>query len=90
MDLGGPARESIKGRDLNFYLDKLHEGREKTLAEFRKRDDAWLMAIDKAWPWGPTNNLCKWFHVCEHESHHSGQIAFLAKRLPGAKPASEG
>jgi hypothetical protein len=85
MDLGGPARESIKGRDLNFYLDKLHEGREKTLAEFRKRDDAWLMAIDKAWPWGPTNNLCKWFHVCEHESHHTGQISLIKGRLPGLK-----
>jgi len=52
----------------------LHEVREKTLAEFRKRDDAWLVAVDKAWFWGPTNNLCKWFHVCEHEapSHRTG------------------
>ena len=29
---------------------------------------------------------CKWFHVCEHESHHAGQIDMLKKRLPGAKP----
>jgi hypothetical protein len=85
MELGDPARQSIKGHNLDYYLDLLHEGREKTLAEFRKRDDAWLMAVDKTWPWGSTNNLCKWFHVCEHESHHTGQISLLKSRAPGAK-----
>ncbi|MBV8810055.1 MAG: DUF664 domain-containing protein [Acidobacteriaceae bacterium] len=86
MELGDPARSSIKGHDLNYYLNLLQEGREKTFAEFRKRDDAWLMSVDKNWPWGPTNNLCKWFHVCEHESHHTGQISLLRGRIPGAKP----
>lgn len=86
MNLGDPARASIKGHDLAYYLDLLKETREKTLAEFRKRDDAWLLSIDKAFVWGPTDNLCKWFHVCEHESHHSGQIALLAGRVPGGKP----
>jgi uncharacterized damage-inducible protein DinB len=38
---------------------------------------------------GPANNLAKWFHVCEHEAHHTGQIAMMRKRLPGAKPGSE-
>jgi hypothetical protein len=33
------------------------------------------------WFWGPTNNLCKWFHVCEHESHHLGQIDLHLKSL---------
>ena len=47
------------------------------------------MAVDEHWFWGPTNNYCKWFHVCEHISHHEGQIAFLLKRVPGAKPDSE-
>lgn len=86
MELGEPARHTIKGHDLTYYVDRLHETRERTLAEFRKRDDAWLMAVDKTWGWGPTNNLCKWFHVTEHESHHSGQIALLKSRAPGAKP----
>jgi len=63
----------------------LNEAREKTLAEFRKREDAWLMAVDEGWVWGPTNNYCKWFHVCEHISHHAGQTQFQKKRLPGAK-----
>jgi len=89
MALGEPARKTIKGNTLQFYLDLLHESREKTLAEFKKRDDKWLMTVDTAWPWGPTNNYCKWFHVCEHESNHNGQIKFLKSRLPGAKTDKE-
>ena len=85
MGLGDEGRRKIKGHPLDFYLDALNEAREKTLAEFRKRDDAWLMAVDEGWVWGPTNNYCKWFHVCEHISHHAGQIQFQKKRLPGAK-----
>jgi uncharacterized damage-inducible protein DinB len=89
MNLGKAGRDTIKGHDLDYYLKTLQETREKSLAEFRKRDDAWLMSVDKNWPWGPTNNYCKWFHVCEHQSHHAGQIAFLRTRLPGAKPNGE-
>jgi len=89
MNLGEPARKAIKGNNLDYYLNLLEETRERTFAEFRKRDDTWLLAVDKEWPWGPTNNYCKWFHVCEHESNHNGQIKFLKTRLPGAKPASE-
>jgi len=89
MELGEPARKAIKGNNLDYYLNILHETREHSLAEFKKRDDSWLRAVDKDWPWGPTNNYCKWFHVCEHESNHNGQIKFLAKRLPGAKAGKE-
>jgi hypothetical protein len=90
MRLGEPARKAIKGNSLDYYLNLLSETREHTLAEFRKRDDDWLLAVDKEWGWGPTNNYCKWFHVCEHESNHNGQIKMLKSRLPGAKPASQG
>ena len=86
MDLGDAGRATIKGHDLGFYLDNLKQVREKTLAEFKKRDDAWFLSVDPAFPWGPTNNFCKWFHVCEHESHHAGQIDMLIKRTPGYKP----
>lgn len=89
MELGEPARKGIKGNNLDYYLDILNKTRETTLAEFRKRDDAWLLAVDKTWGWGPTNNYCKWFHVTEHEANHNGQIKFLKSRLPGAKPSSE-
>jgi uncharacterized damage-inducible protein DinB len=55
----------------------------------KQRDDAWLMTVDASWPWGPTNTFCKWFHVCEHESNHNGQIKLIARRLPGAKNGGE-
>ena len=83
--LGDKARETIKGNNLDFYLQKLKKVRENSLIEFAKRDDKWLMEVDKEWPWGPTSNYCKWFHVCEHESNHNGQIKFLKSRLPSAK-----
>ena len=85
MNLGDGARNVIKGHDINFYLDTLKEVRETTLNEFKKRDDKWLLAVDESWFWGPTNNYCKWFHVCEHESNHNGQIKWIKGRLPGAK-----
>ena len=89
MELGEPARKSIKGNNLDYYLNALSETREHTLTEFRKRDDDWLMTVDKTWPWGPTNNYCKWFHVCEHESNHNGQIKLIKKRILGAKDSGE-
>jgi hypothetical protein len=84
MNLGEPARKVIKGHHLQFYLDILEETRAKTFAEFKKRDDKWLFSRDKISPdWG--NYYSEWFHVCEHESNHDGQIKFLKARLPGAK-----
>lgn len=82
--LGDEGRKQIKGNELSYYLDKLSMVRENTLKEFAKRDDEWLMTIDQKWPWGPTNNYCKWFHVCEHESNHNGQFKFIKSRLPSA------
>ena len=83
INLGQTARVRYKGFDLAYYLSHLADAREHTLSELSKRDDQWLMAIDTTWSWGPTNNLCKWFHVCEHESHHLGQIDLILKQLPG-------
>ncbi|MFY0689296.1 MAG: DinB family protein [Cyclobacteriaceae bacterium] len=80
--LGAAGREQIVGNEVSFYLQKLEEIRAVTKKEFARRGDAWLMEIDEDWPWGPTNNFCKWFHVCEHESNHRGQMKFITKRLP--------
>ena len=88
MNLGEPARKAIKGNSLDYYLNILHESREKNLAEFAKRDDKWLLALETNPDW-KANNYGKWFHVAEHESNHDGQIKFLKNRLPGAKPATE-
>jgi len=62
----------------------LQEVRAKTLAEFKKRDDKWFAEVDPSF-FGkkPTNNFCKWFHVCEHEANHRRQITVIRKRLPG-------
>jgi hypothetical protein len=83
MDLGEAGRKQIKGHDLAYYLQSLQRVREYTLAEFRKRDDKWLAQVDPAFfDHQPTNNYCKWFHVCEHESNHNGQIKWLKSRIP--------
>lgn len=80
--LGDAARGTIKGNPMEFYLEKLETVREHTLNEFAKRDDEWLMEVDDDWFWGPTNNYCKWFHVCEHESNHNGQFKLIKSRIP--------
>ncbi|WP_332913857.1 DinB family protein [Algoriphagus boritolerans] len=85
MNLGNEARKTIKGNNLDFYLSALEEVRENTIREFKKRDDEWLMSVDEEWPWGPTNNYCKWFHVCEHESNHNGQFKYIKSRLPSKR-----
>ena len=83
LNLGQTARVRFRGFALDYYLSHLADARKHTLSELSKRDDDWLMAVDASWSWGPTNNLCKWFHVCEHESHHLGQIDLILKQLPG-------
>lgn len=90
MELGAEGRKQIKGNNLDYYLNALQEVREKTLAEFKKRDDKWFAEVDPSFFGGkPTNNFCKWFHVCEHEANHRGQITLVRKRLPGASADKE-
>jgi hypothetical protein len=84
--LGDPARKVIKGNSVDYYLTMLNTAREKTLIEFRKRDDQWLAITEKGL--GRWNNHAKWFHVAEHESNHNGQFKFLRSRIPGAKTPS--
>jgi uncharacterized damage-inducible protein DinB len=83
MNLGEPARQTVKGHDLEYYLGILQETRERTFVEFRKRDDKWLLSVDPEWD--RVNYYFEWFHVCEHESDHNGQIKFIKSRLPGTK-----
>lgn len=83
LDLGPAGRKQIKGHELAYYLETLQQVREDTLAGLRKRDDRWLAQVDPAFfDNQPTNNHCKWFHVCEHESNHNGQIKWLKSRIP--------
>jgi len=82
MGLGEEGREQIKGNSVDYYLSKLESVREVTEKEFANRDDEWIMKAEPFFGDEPTNNYCKWFHVCEHESNHRGQIKFIVKRLP--------
>jgi hypothetical protein len=45
MELDDAGRTAIKGHELDYYLKALTDAREKSLAEFQKRDDAWLLAV---------------------------------------------
>lgn len=90
MNLGEEGRKQIKGKQVTYYLDMINEVRQKTIEELKKKDDTWLLAIDPKWSKRePLNTYWKWFHVCEHESNHRGQIAWLKSRLPGAKPGKD-
>ncbi|HOX83159.1 MAG TPA: DinB family protein [Chryseolinea sp.] len=90
MNLGDEGRKQIKGKEVSYYLDMINEVRKKTIEELKKKDDKWLLAIDPEWSKErPLNTYWKWFHVCEHESNHRGQMTWLKSRLPGAKPGRE-
>ncbi len=80
--LGKDARKKIKGHPIEYYLSKLEVVRAVTKTEFAKRDDTWLMKQGLFFGDRPTNNYCKWFHVCEHESNHNGQMKLILKRIP--------
>ncbi|MEL7533553.1 MAG: DinB family protein [Bacteroidota bacterium] len=82
MGLGKKARKQIKGNDITYYLEKLESVRADTIKGFAARDDEWIMQSEAFFDNQPTNNYCKWFHVCEHESNHNGQIKFIKKRMP--------
>jgi len=89
MELGEEGRKQIKGHDLDYYIAVMTEVRENTLKELKKRDDKWFAEVDPDFFGGPTNNFCKWFHVCEHEANHRGQMTAIRKRLPGNKSKGE-
>ena len=80
-DLGDLGRKTVKGHNLQYYLENLAAVREKTLAEFTKRDDAWLLEEAPWWNDEPANNHFKWFHVFEDEINHRGQIRLIRKEL---------
>lgn len=86
MELGPDAQTKIKGNPVSYYVDAMKEARSKSLSEFKKRDDVWLLSGEtEKWNW---NNYCKWFHVVEHFANHRGQITWYSKRLPGKKSNS--
>ena len=85
LDLGEKARREIRGKPLSEYVGRLKEVRAKTLEELAHRDDAWLEERAPFWGGQPANNHFKWFHVCEDELNHRGQIRWLRKRATEAR-----
>ena len=83
MKLGDLGRRVVNGRELSFYLDALKEVRDPHACRTQRAGTmtgSWRVD-EKLVFGGPTNNLCKWFHVCEHESHHLGQIELHLKSI---------
>ncbi len=90
MELGDKGRQAIRGKELPYYIDLLTTQREQTLKALKGKDDQWLLAYDPNFSKDQKfNNYWKWFHVCEHESHHRGQISWLKKRLPGMQDSKD-
>lgn len=82
LELSPRTSTIVAGNSLAFYLETLSGLRQVTERELRIRADEWLL---KPTPFGETtaNNYWKWFHVCEDELNHRGQIMWLRRRLPG-------
>ncbi|UOQ95004.1 DinB family protein [Halobacillus shinanisalinarum] len=78
--LGNQGRQQIKRKPLEFYIDKLNQVRNTTLEEFKKRNDGWLYQ-ERLWDDHQSNNYFIWFHVCEDEINHRGQIRIIRKML---------
>ncbi len=79
--LGTPAREHIKGKNVEYYLDILNSERNKVLDLFKSVNDDWLFNEKPLWYNKPANNYFMWFHVFEDEINHRGQINLIRKRL---------
>jgi uncharacterized damage-inducible protein DinB len=82
LELGELGQKHIKGYNLKYYITLLDEVRQKTIEEFRNRNDEWLAMETPFWGGEQANNYFKWFHVFEDEINHRGQIRWIRKRLP--------
>lgn len=80
LDLGSKAREQIRNREAEFYLEALEQAREITLSTLGEFDDAWLERPLVAMP--ERNAHWAWFNVAEGATSHAGQIRWLRARLP--------
>ncbi|WP_085507468.1 DinB family protein [Thalassobacillus devorans] len=81
LELGETGRNSIRQHGLEFYLEKLSQVRENTLAKLKNYEDQWLFEENQ---WGngvPHNNYYLWYHVMEDEINHRGQIRVIKRML---------
>lgn len=78
LSLGKNARESLKDKPIDFYLDIWNEVRKETLRLLKTKDDKWFEAKVNG---SSMNNHWAWYHVMEHQANHMGQIALISSRL---------
>ena len=79
LSLGENARQQLKGKPIQHYLDIWTEVRKKTKELLKTKDDAWFA---KQTSRGSMNNHWAWYHVMEHQANHMGQIRLIIKRIP--------
>jgi len=78
MNLGDTGREELKGKPINYYLQKWDEVRDETLRLLKTKDDKWFESmVDDS----NMNNHWAWYHVMEHQANHMGQIRMMIKRI---------
>lgn len=77
-ELNANVNSMLKGEPIAHYLDLWEEVRQKTLAAFKTKDDAWFASnIEEG-----LNYHYIWYHVMEHSANHMGQIGTINNRLP--------
>jgi uncharacterized damage-inducible protein DinB len=79
LNLGNSARNSIKDKPIDYYLQIWDEVRKETLRLLKTKDDKWFeskVEIKKS----NMNNHWAWYHVMEHQANHMGQIRLIIKR----------
>jgi len=81
LDLGKVGREKIKGNDLDYYINKLDQVRNRTLEFLKSVNDDWLYLEEDFWYSKKANHYFMWFHVFEDEINHRGQIRMIRNRL---------
>ncbi|UVI28020.1 DinB family protein [Paenibacillus spongiae] len=85
LQLGEEGRRAIRGHDLDYYLQRLSDVRNRTLDLFRTVPDEWLEQEEDFWYNKPANYYFMWYHVFEDEINHRGQIRFIRKRIHSAE-----
>ena len=77
QNLGSTARNRIKDKPIDYYLNIWNEVRKETLRLLKTKDDNWFsLKVHN----GNMNNHWAWYHVMEHQANHMGQIRLIIKR----------
>ncbi|MEP2936465.1 MAG: DUF664 domain-containing protein [Gilvibacter sp.] len=77
LNLGAGARDVLKDKPIDYYLDIWNEVREETKRLLKTKDDDWFASRVKG---SSMNNHWAWYHVMEHQANHMGQIRLIIKR----------